>query len=132
MNIVELLKLRGLDCTAKIKLVRHQDQRFDLYELMTTGQLEIYQACQLRPILERQYMVSFIGLPHGKARPYGVYNVLSRSTVSEVQLPEHYSIPEAPEIYFYHLKKVNGFEGREERVVIELGAIGSLVASMAH
>lgn len=121
MDIVELLKLRGLDCTAKIKLVRHQDQRYDLYELMTTGQLETYQACQSRPILECQYMVSFIGLPHGKARLYGVYKVLSRNTVSEVQLPEHYSIPEEPETNFYHLEKVHGFEDLEERVVIDWG-----------
>ncbi|MCP4120653.1 MAG: hypothetical protein GY751_02745 [Bacteroidetes bacterium] len=30
MNIIELLKLRGLDETAKIKLVRHQANRYRL------------------------------------------------------------------------------------------------------
>lgn len=34
INIVELLKLRGLDTNKEIKLVRHQDQRHDLYELI--------------------------------------------------------------------------------------------------
>ena len=121
MNIVELLKLRGLDTSKKIKLVRHQDQRYDLYELMTTGQLETYQACQSKPILDCEYMVSFIGLPYSKARLYGVYKVLSRSRVSEVTLPDSYTLIENPENWFYQLEKEDGFEDLEERVVIDWG-----------
>ena len=121
MNIVELLKLRGLDTSKKIKLVRHQDQRYDLYELMTTGQLETYQACQSRPILDCEYMVSFIGLPYGKARLYGVYKVGERSRVQHIILPTNYTLPEDPDNWFYKLEKAAGFEDLEERVVIDWG-----------
>ncbi len=121
MNIEELLKLRGLDTSKKIKLVRHQDQRYDLYELMTTGQLETYQACQSKPILDCEYMVSFIGMPHSKARLYGVYKVLSRSRVGDICLPSSYKLKEDPENWFYKLEKVEGFEDLEERVIIDWG-----------
>lgn len=113
MNIVELLKLRGLDEHAKIKLVRHQDNRFDLYELVLSGMFETYQACQSRPVLECDYMVSFIGSPHGEAKLLGVYRVTGRSTVAKVQLPKEYRLPENPENLFYFLEKVPGFEDLE-------------------
>lgn len=122
MNIVEILKLRGLDTSKKIKLVRHQDKRHDLYELMTTGQLETYQACQSKPVLECDLMISFIGLPYNRARFYGVYKVHSRSKVSDTNLPDTYTIQESPDNWFYHLEKEAGFGDLEERVVIDWGA----------
>lgn len=122
MDIVELLKLRGLDDAKKIKFVRHQDQRYDVYDLMTSGHLETYQACQSKPVLDCDYMVSFIGLPHGRARLYGVYQILGRCHVSEVQLPDDYPNDENPNNYYYSLSKVAGFEDLEERVVINWGA----------
>ncbi|HEU0197339.1 MAG TPA: GIY-YIG nuclease family protein [Nevskiaceae bacterium] len=122
MDVAELLKLRGLDVGKKIKFVRHQDQRYNLYDLMTSGQLETYQACQSKPVLECDYMVSFVGLPHGHARLYGVYQVLGRCRVSDVQLSAEYPNEENPNNYFYTLSKVPGFEDLEERVVINWGA----------
>lgn len=121
MNIVELLTLRGLDEHAKVKLVRHQDSRHDLYELVTSGLIETYQACQSKPVLECDYMASFLGLPRGKARFLGLYRVTGRSTVAEVQLPKDYTLPENPENLFYFLEKVPGFEDLEQRVVIDWG-----------
>lgn len=121
MNIVELLKLRGLNEHAKIKLVRHQDNRHDLYELVTSGSTETYQACQSRPVLECDYMASFLGLARGKARFLGLYRVTGRSTVAEVQLPKDYTLPESPENFFYFLEKVPGFEDLEQRVVVDWG-----------
>ena len=121
MNIVELLRLRGLDTEKKIKLVRHQDSRYDLHELMTTGLIETYQACQKRPVLECDYMASFIGMSHSRARFLGVYRVLGRQRVSQVKLPHGYSLPEDPENYFYSLERVSGFEDLEERIVIDWG-----------
>lgn len=121
MNIVELLKLRGLDTSKRIKLVRHLDQRYDLYELMTNGQLERYQACQGHPVLECDYMVSFIGLPRSTARLYGVYKIMSRSRVSDVTLEAGFPIAEPPENYFYHLERDTRFDDLEERVVIDWG-----------
>ena len=121
INIVELLKLRGLDEHAKIKLVRHQDKRHDLYELVTSGLIETYQASQSKPVLECDYMVSFIGLPHGQARFLGVYRVTGRSKVAEVELPKNYTLPENPDNFFYFLEKVPGFEDLEQRIVIYWG-----------
>ena len=117
MDVVELLKMRGLDTTKRIKFVRHQDQRYDVYELMTRGLLETYQACQSRPVLNCDYMVSFIGLPRGHARLYGVYRVLSRTYVSEVEPLDEYLANEDPKNYFYRLHKEAGFEDLEERGV---------------
>jgi len=121
MNIVELLRLRGMDTSKKIKLVRHQNRRHDLYEMMTTGQLETYQACQSRPVLDCEFIVSFIGLPYNNARLYGVYKVGARCRVREVSLPQTYTVSEDPENWFYQLQKVDGFEDLEERVVIDWG-----------
>lgn len=122
MDIVELLELRGLDTSKKVKLVRHQDSRYDVYELMTNGQLEIYQACQSRAVLECDYMVSFIGLSRSTARLYGVYRVLERSHIADVSLPDDFPIPEPPENFFYKLERDTRFHDLEERVVIDWGA----------
>ena len=44
MYINELLELRGLDPKAKVKMVRHQNHRLDVDELMYSGLIEFYQA----------------------------------------------------------------------------------------
>ena len=75
MHLIELLKLRGFDDTAKTKLVRHQSTDCDLDELMITGLIETYQAIQPKSILECEYMVSCIGLPYNRARFLGLYKV---------------------------------------------------------
>lgn len=121
MNITELLKLRGLDEHASVKLVRHQDKRVDLYELVLSGLIETYQACQSKPVLECDYMASFLGLPRGQARFLGLYRVKGRATVADVQLPENYTFSQNPEDLFYILEKVPGFEDLEQRVVIDWG-----------
>ncbi len=121
MEIIELLQLRGLDTRARIKMIRHQDQRYDLYNLMTTGHFETYQACQSSPILECDYAISFLGLPRAKARFFGVYKVNGRSTVAETTLPSDYPLFEEPTNYFYRLSRVPGFEDLEERIVIDWG-----------
>jgi hypothetical protein len=121
MHIIELLQLRHLDMNARIKMVRHQDQRYDLYTLMTSGHIETYQACQSSTIFECDYVVSFFGLPRSKARFLGVYRVNGRSKVANIHLPMEYPIQESPNKYFYHLSKVSGFEDFEERIIIDWG-----------
>ena len=127
MNIVELLKLGGLDTSKNksIKLIRHQNKDDDMNELMITGQFEIFQAIHEKKILECNYVVSFVGLPQNKARFYGVYKILGRKLLSEVKLPKNYKRKEKPEYNFYELQKESGFndffDDLEQRVVIDWG-----------
>jgi hypothetical protein len=68
LSVVELLKLRGLDSESRVKLVRHQDARYDLYELMVSGHLETYQSYQSKPVFNCDYIVAFFGMARNKAR----------------------------------------------------------------
>ncbi len=125
MKLNELLAMRGLDITKSVKMARHQDKRYDVHELMTTGHLETYQAVQGKPIFDCKYVVSFIGQPRSRARLVGVYKVNDRTTVREANIPEEYpyraDLMRNPEAYYYHLAKEPGFEDLEERVVIDWG-----------
>ena len=61
----------GFEPDVKTKLVRHQDQRFDVSRLYRAGQFETYQSLQSRPVFEgAQRLVSFLGRPgyHGPLR----------------------------------------------------------------
>jgi hypothetical protein len=90
LNMVGLLSLRGLDTNSKMKLVRHQDKRYDIQELRRQGLLELYQSYQSKPVLECDYVVSFIGLEGSKACLFGVYRVKGRKSASEVPLPDDF------------------------------------------
>lgn len=123
LNIVELLSLRGLDTDSKIKLVRHQDKRYDIQELRRQGLLELYQSYQAKPVFECDYVVSFIGQESSKACFFGVYSVRGRKPASEVPLPDDFIYPDFAPLdgYFYELEQVPGFEDLRDRVVINWG-----------
>lgn len=121
MNIRELLQMRGLDPKAKVKMVRHQDSRCDVEELMNTGLIEFYQSCQTKLIYNCDYVASFIGMSRHRARFIGLYRVKGHKKVSDVEIPDGYPLEEDPDYLFYLLEKVPGFEDLEERVVIDWG-----------
>jgi hypothetical protein len=123
LGIEELLSARGLDTAARIKLVRHQDKRYDVAELERKGLLELYQSYQAKPVFECDYIVSFIGLEKARARLFGVYRVAGRCAAIERPLPEAFEYPAflPAEGVFYHLEKLPGFEALERRVVIGWG-----------
>lgn len=123
MNIVELLSLRGLDVTAKIKLVRHQDKRYDFRELVRKGVFDLYQSYQYRPVFECDLIVSFLGMEGAKACFYGVYRVQGRKAAIDKPLPDGFEYPDfaSPVGYFYDLERLAGFEDLEDRVVIDWG-----------
>ncbi len=124
MNINELLELRGLDLTANVKMVRHMDVRYDVYELYRTGHLETYQSYQGKQIFECDYIVSFLGMERSYAKFIGVYAVAHRLDGSDVpMLPPGFPHREfATDVgYFYELDKCSGFEDLENRVVIDWG-----------
>jgi len=49
ISIIQLLEMKGLDTSKKIKLVRHQDKRYDVSLIYSLGQLDIYQSYQSKP-----------------------------------------------------------------------------------
>lgn len=123
MNLVELLQLKGLDTTKKIKLVRHQDQRYDVEELRRRGQLEIYQSYQGKPIFDCDYVISFTGMEGTKAKLFSVYTVLAKKSANDVPLPKDFIYPkmEIKDCWHYELEEVPGFEDFKDRLVIDWG-----------
>ncbi len=111
-TIQELLYNRGLPEDAKIKLVRHKDKRFDLYELYKFDKRAFleYQKEQSYPIFDKcDYIISFLGEESTKARFVGVFKINGL----ENQTSTH---------YYYNLSEVEEFEDIKERVIIEWGA----------
>lgn len=123
LSIIELLKLRGLDTTAKIKMLRHQDKRYNIKTIIENNYLEIYQSFQSKPILDCDYVVSFIGDESSKAIFYGVYKVINKQNANEVNLPKEFPYPEFKDNdgFYYTLEEITGFEDYKERVIIDWG-----------
>lgn len=124
MNIVELLQLRGLDTRAKIKLIRHQDKRYDVHDLYRTGQIETYQSYQGKPIFECDYIVCFIGMDGSRALFFGVYRVLGGCRPApDVPIPADFPYPQMVQEndVFYQLAPLPGFEDLKDRVVVDWG-----------
>lgn len=108
LTINELLSQRGLDLSRKIKIVRHQDRRYDVNSLIRAGQFEAYQSSQSQPVFECDFVVACVGHGPGRARFLGVYRKLSRRAKGRS--------------YYYKLRKEPGFEDLEDRVVMDWGA----------
>ena len=124
MNIVELLKLRGLDTEKSIKMIRHKSKDYPVHEMYTKGQLEFYQKRQSKPVFsDCNYIVSFLGLERTKAKFIGVYKVNGEEPLTPEHRPKDYPYPEFVEGggYYYKLEKVSGFGDLENRVIIEWG-----------
>ena len=124
MDIIEILRMRGLDTEAQIKLVRHQDDRYDLADLHSKGLIEVYQSYQQKPIFHNcEYIVSFLGSDYGQASFVGVYRVNGHRPASEVPLPADspFKRYEGSEKHYYDLEGVPGFEDLRDRVVIDWG-----------
>lgn len=124
IGILDLLALCGFDRRSRAKLVRHQDKRYDVQELVRRGWFESYQAFQSRRIFAKlDYIVSFIGQPSGFARLHGVYRVGACRPARDGILP-----PGCPHLewmdfkhVFYDLTRLRGFEALEDRVIIHWG-----------
>jgi hypothetical protein len=123
IGIYELLGPRGLDLNAKVKLVRHQDKRFDLQLFEREGVIELYQSYQGKPIFNCDYIVSFIGLDNSRARLFGVYRVRGSCPASEKPLPAGCKYPEVYSAggLFFDLERLPGFEDLIGRLVIDWG-----------
>lgn len=123
LGVLDLLGLRGFDANRPAKLVRHQDARYDVHDLLRRGWLEAYQGYQSRPIFDGcERIVSFVGTEGTKARLVGVYRIVGKRDGREVPLPPGCPYTEWIESrHFYQLKRESGYEDLENRVVIEWG-----------
>lgn len=124
MHIIELLKARGLDVSAKVKMLRHQDNRYDIARIYREGFIEFYQSNQAADILKCAYIVSFLGLEGNTAQFIGVWRVKGRLATENVVVPDGYPYPEHyqnPGEYYYALEEVPGFEDIKERVIMDWG-----------
>jgi hypothetical protein len=123
LGIVDLLVLRGFDRTRPAKLVRHQDARYDVHDLMRRGWFKYYQATQSRPVFDRcERIVSFVGSGGTKARFIGVYRVNGRSDRRQIPSPAGFPPDYAKtDRYLCDLEGEAGYEDLENRVVIEWG-----------
>jgi hypothetical protein len=125
IGILDLLALCGFDPACRSKLVRHQDKRYDVQEMLRRGWIDAYQSFQGRKIFERfDYIVSFIGQSGGYARLLGVYKVGARRSASDGVLPPGCPYTEwiRPDHYYYDLVRQSGYEALENRVVIHWGS----------
>jgi hypothetical protein len=123
LGIVDLLKLFGFT-EAKSKLVRHQDKRYDIWDLLRRGWLETYQSTQKRPIFDNlNRIVTFVGLEGSRALFTGVYRVGERKDASLFSAPAGCPFKDwfIPGEYHYDLSKEVGYECLEKRVVIDWG-----------
>ena len=124
LNVIELLALRGLDTRARVKLVRHQDKRFDVEALRREGFFEVYQSFQSKHVFDCDYIVSFTGMGQRMARLVGVYRVLGRLPADKAPLPTDFGRPDLVNTdgWYYILEQVPGYEDLNDRVVIDWGA----------
>ena len=116
ITIQELLMKRGLPETTKIKMVRHKDQRIDIFEKYRTNKSEFerYQSAQAEPKYKgADYLISFVGEGNNRARLVGVYRIVAELPMDE----EHRTCPE--DKYYYQLEEMPGFEDLVERVVVK-------------
>lgn len=109
ITIQELLYNRGLDKKAKVKLVRHKDNRRDIYNLYRTNLPEFlaYQNSQSKDVFNGvDYIVSFVGEQGLLSRLVGVYKVTNRQKIAD----DHFE---------YEMEEVlKQFDDLKERVII--------------
>jgi len=124
-GILDLLTIKGFDPKCKSKLVRHQDKRFDIANLIRDGWIDLYQAHQARSIFgDCDYIVTFTGDGGTRAKLLGVYRVLEERASTPDDIPDNSPLAEWRHRpgYFYELEHQNQYADLEGRVVIEWGA----------
>jgi hypothetical protein len=120
-----LLQPFGLNVTEKAKLVRHQDQRFDVNSLYRAGQFEIYQSLQGKKIFgDAKTLISFLGKPGTHAVFVGVYQINGVEGPNDFPLPKAFIFPDfgTRDCYRYQLTRDTSFDDLRNRLVIDWGA----------
>lgn len=78
IGLVDILKLAGFNPAIPTRLVRHQDHRYPVQELLRQdGWLELYQSYQSKPRFHgAKQIVSFYAMARRRAAFFGVYKVV--------------------------------------------------------
>jgi hypothetical protein len=127
VGLIDILKLAGFDPTLPTKLVRHQDRRYPVQELLRHDWLELYQRYQSKPKFHgAKQIVSFCGLSGTRAGFYGVYKVLGYGPASEgaTTLPSSGEWPQEwgrTAQFFYNLERDTHFDDLRGRLIIDWG-----------
>lgn len=108
--------------SAKIKLVRHRDTRYDLRQLLRSGHLWAYEASQgSAKFRGAEYILSFLGEGGSRSRFIGCRRVLGVGKC-RVAFPSGFPYPELRDApFWYALEPVSGFEALEDRLVVDWG-----------
>lgn len=128
LGIVDLLSLFGFDRKSRAKMVRHQDSRYPVDELLRRRWYEFYQAYQSRPIFHKaDYVLSFSGLERSRALFQGVFKNRGHRSGSDGSVPTDCDWAQQWRLatFFYDLERMPGFEELEQRVIIDWG-LGAL------
>lgn len=124
LGIVDLLRHFGFDSERPTKLVRHQDKRFDIHELIESGWFDLYQACQKNDVFGKcDFIVTFTADGGTRSRLLGVYRVLNSRKRLPEDIPADSPFGEWVEEsgYFYELMHEPQYSGLEGRVVVDWG-----------
>ena len=111
LTLQDILNLKtDLFKNAKVKLVRHKDNRKEYRDLIKDkSELLEYQREQSKEVFKDcDYIISFIGQEGTKSLLFGIFKVNG--------------IEKTGESNFYNLEKVQGFEYLVDRVVIDWGS----------
>lgn len=125
LGIMDLLTPRGFDPTCRAKLVRHQDKRYDVHQLVRDGWIELYQSIQAKDIFGKcDYIVTFSGDGGTRAKMLGVYRVVKGRKQKPKDLPKGSPFEEwrGGDGYFYELDHQSQYADLEGRVVIDWGS----------
>jgi hypothetical protein len=125
LGLVNVLEFFGFDPKVRAKLVRHQDKRYDVHDLIRRDWFEAYQSFQSRPVFDGlDFIVSFVGLSGTQARLVGIYRVLAPHESRVGRLPSGCPYVEWKQSArrYYQLERQDGFEAIENRLVVDWGA----------
>lgn len=124
MNLYDILNMRSFDLTARTKMMRHQDTRYDVDKLYRSGMIEAYQSVQGQDCLNCDYLIAFMGKDQTKASFAGVWKVLGLTSepdpkyIADFPYEDYFTVP--GDIY-YKLEPVPGYEDLIDRVIIDWG-----------
>ena len=126
IGLIDILKLAGFDDTLPWKLVRHQDNRYPVKELLRQEWFELYQSYQRKPIFHNiEQIASFYGMPGTRAGFFGIYKVIGHSPGKTG--PTLDACPWSKEWhrsakFFYCLERDRRFNDLRDRLVIDWGS----------
>ncbi|MEK7411685.1 MAG: GIY-YIG nuclease family protein [Planctomycetota bacterium] len=123
LRLTALLRSIGVDLAPdRTKLVRHQDHRFDIAELLSLDQLDIYQSNQDKHIFKGcDNLLTFSADGGSRSELLGLYHVRGFENTAR-KWPANFLYPNAPlGSFWYNLEKDDALSDLEGRLVIDWG-----------